>query len=62
MSLRPPVRARPDQARASAAAFRLVLALPHARLVAATSLLARLPKGMVPLATVLLLRQSTGSC
>ncbi|MGH3159898.1 MAG: hypothetical protein ACRDNF_25440 [Streptosporangiaceae bacterium] len=26
-----------------------------------TSLVARLPKGMVPLATVLLLRQSTGS-
>jgi MFS family permease len=51
----------PRQARASAAAFRALLARPHVRAVAATSLVARLPKGMLPLATVLMLHQSTGS-
>jgi hypothetical protein len=61
MSLRPLARAMPDQIRVSAEAFRIVLGLPGVRLVAATSLAARLPKGMVPLAIVLLLRQSTGS-
>lgn len=49
------------QARASAAAFRALLARPHVRPVAAASVLARLPKGMMPLATVLVLHQSTGS-
>ena len=49
------------QARASAAAFRALLAQPHVRPVAAASVLARLPKGMLPLATVLVLHQSTGS-
>jgi hypothetical protein len=61
MSFRPQAHAVRDQVRVSAGAFCAVLALPHARLVAATSLVARLPKGMVPLATVLLLRQDTGS-
>ena len=42
-------------------AFRALLARPGVRPVAVTSLVARLPKGMMPLATVLLLRQSTGS-
>jgi predicted MFS family arabinose efflux permease len=42
-------------------AFRVLLARPWVLPVALTSLVARLPKGMVPLATVLLLRQSTGS-
>jgi MFS family permease len=45
----------------SARSFRSVLALPHAPVIAASSLVARLPKGMVPLATVLLLHQVTGS-
>src|SRR5215471_1868688 len=48
-------------ARASAAAFRALLARPHVRPVAAASVIARLPKGMMPLATVLVLHQSTGS-
>src|SRR5215471_4613392 len=48
-------------ARASAAAFRALLARPHVRTVAAASVIARLPKGMMPLATVLLLHQSTGA-
>jgi hypothetical protein len=61
MSLRPLARAVPGQVRASAGAFRAVLALRRVRLVAAASLVARLPKGMVPLATVLLLHQITGS-
>jgi hypothetical protein len=61
MSIRPLAHVMPGQIRASAAAFRTVLGLPGVRLVAATSLLARLPKGMVPLAIVLLLRQATGS-
>jgi hypothetical protein len=51
----------PGQIRVSARAFRGVLAQPHVRAVAASSLIARLPKDMVPLATVLLLRQATGS-
>ncbi len=55
------IRAVPDRVRSSARSFRSVLALPHARAVAASSLVARLPKGMVPLATVLLLHQATGS-
>ncbi len=42
-------------------AFRALLARPWVRPLALTSLVARLPKGMVPLATVLLLHQSTGS-
>ncbi|WP_343035064.1 MFS transporter [Fodinicola acaciae] len=41
--------------------LRLVLADPRVRQVAASSLVARLPKGMLPLATVLLLHQVTGS-
>lgn len=49
------------QASASAAAFRALLARPHVRPVAAASVLARLPKGMLSLATVLVLHQSTGS-
>jgi MFS family permease len=61
MSVRLLARAMPGQIRVSAEAFRIVLALPGVRLVAATSLVARLPKGMVPLAIVLLVRQSTGS-
>jgi MFS family permease len=61
MSLRPLARARPVQIRVSAEAFRIVLARPGVRLVAATSLVARLPKGMVPLATIFLLRQASGS-
>jgi MFS family permease len=61
MSLRPLARAIPGQVRISAGAFLAILALPGVRLVAATSLLARLPKGMVPLAIVLLLHQATGS-
>lgn len=55
------VRSVPDRVQSSARSFRSVLALPHARSVAASSLVARLPKGMVPLATVLLLHQATGS-
>jgi MFS family permease len=51
----------PSWIRGSAESLRSVLALPGARLLAATSLVARLPKGMVPLAIVLLLRQATGS-
>jgi len=61
MFLRRLVRTVPGQVRASAQAFRTVLALPRVRLVSAASLVARLPKGMVPLATVLLLHQITGS-
>lgn len=58
-----PVLARsvPGQIQSAARSFRIVLALPHARAAAASSLIARLPKGMVPLSTVLLLRQVTGS-
>lgn len=41
--------------------FRDVLTVPRVWPVVASSLLARLPKGMVPLATVLLLHQATGS-
>lgn len=55
------IHVRVRQARDSAAALRAVVDPPSVRLVAATSLVARLPKGMVPLATVLLLRQSAGS-
>ena len=61
MSLRPLARSLPGQLRASAGAIRTVLALRGVRLVAAASLVARLPKGMVPLATVLLLHQISGS-
>ena len=61
MSLRPLARTLPGQLRASAGAIRTVLALRGVRLVAAASLVARLPKGMVPLATVLLLHQISGS-
>jgi hypothetical protein len=65
MSDRPSARVRVGvhvrQAQDSAAAFRAVLDPAPVRLVAATSLVARLPKGMVSLATVLLLRQSAGS-
>lgn len=61
MSLRRLAHTTPDQVRASAEALRAVLALRRIQLVAATSLVARLPKGMVPLATVLLLHQITGS-
>lgn len=61
MSFRSLARGMPGQARDSAAAFRTMLALPRVRPVAVASLVARLPKGMMPLATVLLLRQATGS-
>jgi MFS family permease len=61
MSLSTLARSVPDRIRSSARSFRSVLALPHARAAAASSLIARLPKGMVPLATVLLLHQVTGS-
>src|SRR5258707_15590991 len=61
MSVRRLARSVPRRVRASAADFRTVLGLPRVRLVAVTSLVARLPKGMVPLATVLLLHQATGS-
>jgi hypothetical protein len=61
VSRRPLTRNLPGHARASAAAFRALLARPHVRPVAAASVLARLPKGMMPLATVLVLHQSTGS-
>jgi MFS family permease len=61
MSLRLMARVVPDQVQVSADAFRTLFALPHARLVAATSLVARLPKGMVLLSVVLLLRQTSGS-
>jgi hypothetical protein len=43
------------------AAFRTVLARPHVRPLALSSLLARLPKGMMPLALVLLVSRQTGS-
>ena len=61
MSRRPLTRNLTGQARASAAAFRALLARPQVWPVAAASVLARLPKGMMPLATVLVLHQSTGS-
>jgi MFS family permease len=54
-------RSLPDRIQSSARSIHGVLALPHAPAVAASSLVARLPKGMVPLATVLLLHQVTGS-
>jgi hypothetical protein len=55
------LRTMPVWIRGSAESLSAVLALPRARVVAVTSLVARLPKGMVPLAIVLLLRQATGS-
>ena len=61
MSFHRLAHAVPGQVRDAAEAFRTVLALPRVRPVAAASLVARLPKGMVPLATVLLLHQVTGS-
>ncbi|MEU4191206.1 MFS transporter [Kribbella sp. NPDC026611] len=45
----------------AATAFRTVLALPHVRSLAVSSLIARLPKGMMPLAVVLLVSRQTGS-
>lgn len=51
----------PGRIQSSARSFRSLLALPNAPAVAASSLIARLPKGMVPLATVILLHQVTGS-
>lgn len=51
----------PGQVRGSAATFRIVLAEPRVRAVVVSSLIARLPKGMSPLATVLLLHDLTGS-
>ena len=51
----------PGRIQSSARSFHGVLALPRARSVAVSSLVARLPKGMVPLAMVLLLHQVTGS-
>lgn len=54
-------RSVPGRIESSARSFHRVLALPHAPAVAASSLIARLPKGMVPLATVLLLHQVTSS-
>jgi MFS family permease len=61
MSLRRLAAAVPGPVRASATDLRTVLAFRHVPQVAATSLVARLPKGMVPLATVLLLHQISGS-
>lgn len=61
MSLPVLARSMPGRIRSSARSFRTVLALPRARAIAASSLIARLPKGMVPLSTILLLHQVTGS-
>src|ERR1700733_13694630 len=61
MSCHPFSHAAHHQVRKSAEAIRTVLCLPHVRPVAVSSVVARLPKGMVPLATVLLLHQVTGS-
>jgi MFS family permease len=61
MSLSALARSVPGRIQSSARSFHSVLALPHAPAVAASSLVARLPKGMVPLATVLLLHEVTGS-
>jgi MFS family permease len=61
MSLSALARSVPNRMRSSARSFHGVLALPHAPAVAVSSLVARLPKGMVPLATVLLLHQVTHS-
>jgi predicted MFS family arabinose efflux permease len=61
MSPHPFSHAVHHQVRKSAEAVRTVLCLPHVRPVAVSSVVARLPKGMVPLATVLLLHQVTGS-
>src|SRR5215469_11868323 len=61
MSLRLLARSLPGRVRDSVAAFRTVLARPRVRLVAVTSLVARLPKGMLPLAVVLVVHQATGS-
>jgi Major Facilitator Superfamily len=61
MSIRPLARSAPGRVRDSVAAFGMVLALPRARLVAVTSLVARLPKGMMPLAVVLVVHQAVGS-
>ena len=61
MSLPTVARSLPGRIQVSVSSFRTLLALPHARAVAASSLVARLPKGMVPLVTVLLLHQVTGS-
>ena len=61
MSLPALARSVPGRIQSSARSFHVVLALPRARAIAASSLIARLPKGMVPLATVLLLHQVTGS-
>jgi len=56
-----PVRRLPNAVSNQLNASRLVLAEPHARAIVVSSLVARLPNGMVPLATVLLLRETTGS-
>ena len=61
MPVLPLARALPGQVRDSVQAFRAVLALPRVRPLAAASAVARLPKGMMPLAMVLLVRQSAGS-
>jgi hypothetical protein len=61
MSLPTLARFVPGRIQSSARSLHGVLALPHARAVAASSLVARLPKGMVPLTTVLLVHQVTGS-
>jgi hypothetical protein len=61
MSLPILARSVPGRIQSSARSMHSVLVLPHARPVAASSFIARLPKGMVPLATVLLLHQVTGS-
>lgn len=46
---------------ASAGSFRLILREPRVRRIVVSSVIARLPKGIVPLATILLLRHVTGS-
>lgn len=61
MSLPALARLAPGRIRSSARSLHGALALPRARSVAVSSLVARLPKGMVPLATILLLHQVTGS-
>jgi len=61
MSLPTLARSVSGRLQSSARSMHGVLALPHARPVAASSFIARLPKGMVPLATVLLLHQVTRS-
>lgn len=61
MSLRRVMRTRSQPLRTSVDALRGVLAVPGVPAVAIMSLVPRLPKGMAPLAVILLVRQATGS-